>query len=390
MIRFVAMAVLRCFSAIVVIAQSCSNDLDCSLNGVCTKGGTCKCDIPWTGTTCDLLDVLPTLPNSGYNGTQSGTSSWGGSIAQESDGSWHMFVSEMSDHCGLGAWTTNSQVVHATSDGPLGPYVRSEVVVPLFAHNPTVRRVNASWLMYHIGYGDGLTEPRTDCKNGFTPSSDGPSEHGNPHYTMVRSSTSLKGPWTPLGGEVKILHNASFAQPAKQWTTNPAPLFDGADVWFPYRNPASYWPQGGSSERVGMAKGSNAVGPFQDLTPGAPIFPFDIEDMYLWMDTRGNFHMLTHKKDKSVPSPERSGSVGHMYSTNGVDWHASANSPVSDTIALVDGTSVTVKKIARPQLFLVDSKPQYLSLGTAADGPGDHTTTVVLPLRGSGYIASLV
>lgn len=132
-----------------------------------------------------------------------------------------------------------------------------------------------------------------------------------------------------------------------------------------------------------MAKGSSATGPFQDLTPEAPIFPFAIEDPYLWIDSRGNFHMLTHKKDKSVPSPERGGSVGHTYSRDGVEWHVSANSPVSDTIALKDGTSVTVKKIARPQLFIEDGSPKYLSVGATASGAGDHTTTVVLPLRGS-------
>jgi len=376
-------------SASALSATVCSDDLGCSLNGVCGSDGVCQCDVPWSGTTCDLLDILPTLPDSGYNGTAVNTSSWGGSIVQDDDGSWHMFVAEMSDNCGLGAWTTNSQVVHAVADGPLGPYVRSEVVVPLFAHNPTVRRVNGTWLLYHIGLGDGETQPRMDCSGGYTPAADGPSQHGNPHYTMVRSASSLNGPWSP-GGEMKIIHPDSFAKPSKQWTTNPAPWVQGSEVWFPYRNPAGYWTDGGSSERMGMAKGSSAMGPFHDLTPEAPIFPFDIEDPYLWIDARGNFHMLTHKRDDSVPSPERGGSVGHMYSQDGVQWHASANSPVADVIALKDGTSATVKKIARPQLVIENGSPTYLSVGATASGGGDHTTTVVFPLRGSALESMVV
>lgn len=363
--------------------MACNTDLDCSLNGICGSDSICQCDTPWSGTACDLLDVMPTIPESGYNGTAVNMSSWGGSIMQDDDGSWHMFVAEMANNCGLSSWTTNSQVVHLVADDALGPYVRSEVVVPLFAHNPTVHRVNGTWLLYHIGHGDGETQPRVDCSGGITPDSDGPSKHGSPHYTMVRSAPSLHGPWTPLGGEVHINHPESFLRPKSQWTTNPAPWFQGSEVWFPYRNPASYWTEGDSHERLGMAKGSNATGPFQDLTPEAPIVPFAVEDPYLWIDARGNFHMLTHKKDPSVPSPDRSGSLGHIYSQNGVEWHASANAPVSKLIALNDGTSVKVGQLARPQLFIENGSPKYLSAGAGAFGPGDHTTTVVLPLRGS-------
>merc|ERR1719215_173696 len=198
---------------------------------------------------------------------------------------------------------------------------------------------------------------------------------------MVRTASSLSGPWAP-GGEVTISHPDSF--PGKSWTTNPAPWFDGEDVWYPYRNPAGYWPKAsGGSERLGIAKGSKYDGPFNDLTPSAPIVDYDIEDPYFWKDARGNFHMLTHKKDKSVPSPERDGSLGHFFSSDGIAWSASANSPVSEIIALQDGTSVSVKKMARPQLFVRGGVPQYISIGSAADEPGDHTLTVVLPLRSS-------
>ena len=47
------------------------------------------------------------------------TTSWGGSVigpTQNKDGKYWMFAAEMAQHCTLGQWTTNSQVVTAVSD----------------------------------------------------------------------------------------------------------------------------------------------------------------------------------------------------------------------------------------------------------------------------------
>jgi hypothetical protein len=34
-----------------------------------------------------------------------------------------------------------TQVIHAVADTPLGPFVKKEVVIPRFAHNPTIKKV---------------------------------------------------------------------------------------------------------------------------------------------------------------------------------------------------------------------------------------------------------
>ena len=105
----------------------CSNDEDCSLNGVCVNN-SCLCDPGWTtlpfgpnntlSPGCGYLDFLPSPISAcgnacafhgGDGGVDRKTTSWGGSVLFE-DGRYWMFAAEMANHCGLGQWTTNSRV----------------------------------------------------------------------------------------------------------------------------------------------------------------------------------------------------------------------------------------------------------------------------------------
>ena len=82
------------------------SDEDCSLNGVCNAGGSCDCRTAWSGDRCETLNLLPTTHHAGYRGTDDGhnTSSWGGAVLPGPDGKYHMWASEMTEHCGIGAW----------------------------------------------------------------------------------------------------------------------------------------------------------------------------------------------------------------------------------------------------------------------------------------------
>ena len=120
---------------VAAVATSCETEIDCQLNGVCSQG-SCICDSGWRGEKCEELDLLPVdsmTPAYGGNGT----TSWGGSVVKSSNGSFHMFVAEMANSCGLNTWVTNSIIVHAVASAPEGPYQKREVVMPPFAHNPT-------------------------------------------------------------------------------------------------------------------------------------------------------------------------------------------------------------------------------------------------------------
>lgn len=88
----------------------------CSYNGkIDAVSGVCVCLPQWQGPHCASLRLLPADKEGGFHSPHSinatNTSSWGGSILQdEKTGLWHMFSAVMQGDCGIGSWSTNSQV----------------------------------------------------------------------------------------------------------------------------------------------------------------------------------------------------------------------------------------------------------------------------------------
>lgn len=147
-----------------------------------------------------------------------------GSVAlDDATGVYHMYYSHMANHCPLSAWQHNSEVWHATSTTPEGPYTPHDRVMAAFAHNPTVRRApDGTWLIYHIGGG-----PRPPMQNCTSP---GPariltsiaqarrlqSGVGATNVAPIVSyASSPNGPWKQL--HVAGLTNEEFNNPAPEY-----------------------------------------------------------------------------------------------------------------------------------------------------------------------------
>lgn len=143
-------------------ALACTDDVDCSLNGIC-QSGTCACDAPWGGPKCELLQFKPVSYPQGY-GTATTVATWGGNaIYNETDGLYHMFVSRMTNECQLNRWTKNSRIDHvrdliyrlvchvssihrplkrkcnrrtqAVSPNITGPYTFMDIAINTWSHN---------------------------------------------------------------------------------------------------------------------------------------------------------------------------------------------------------------------------------------------------------------
>ena len=152
-------------SAVEAGGPACASDLDCHLNGRCA-GGICVCDTAWVGSTCGALDLRPVEPlQMGFveRNATSQTTSWGGNAVRGEDGRWHMFVSEIANGCSLKDWTTNSQVVHATSDDAGGPYRKDSVALPAWAHEPQLvvqpTAGPSRYVLFHVGLGTPVAPP---------------------------------------------------------------------------------------------------------------------------------------------------------------------------------------------------------------------------------------
>lgn len=109
-------AVLALISSLALLAQCCSTDDDCSLNGICDlDSSTCTCDPGWTTADCGHLDLSPATRYTGYNNTNvtlpgyygsKGNSSWAGQIIQDrhDKGLFHLILEHFAHGCGLGGW----------------------------------------------------------------------------------------------------------------------------------------------------------------------------------------------------------------------------------------------------------------------------------------------
>ena len=232
----------------------CSSDGDCSLNGVCTAG-RCVCDAGWTtlphgvnnamAPGCGYLDFLPAADTAcgpacafhgGTNDNKS-TSSWGGSVLElnNSNGTreYWMFAAEFANHCDLGQWGTNSQVVAAVSLTPAGPYVRQNVAVPAWSHNPeVVRAPDGTLVIYTLGAGQS-NGPMQNCSGsvavvphgGGTRLSQGgggatsSAVVGTSANFTVHSAAFPMGPWSAT---TMVIENWNSSWNLGNW--NPAPV----------------------------------------------------------------------------------------------------------------------------------------------------------------------
>jgi len=354
------------------VNSGCSTDYDCQLNGVCT-GGTCHCDPQWNGPNCELLNLVP-VPSSFKTGYQEhNTSSWGGSVVKIGD-VYHMYVSRMSGFCGLNCWEGNSEIAHAVSNTPLGPFTFSEIVLPQFAHGPTIHQLDDGTLvLFHLGCstpGNPVPDhPPCTCpyRNGTSGggfiSTPNPRATCSSDYISLNTAPGPNGPWTMIGRR----------NPTAGWasgTTNPGLLiYANGTALMAYRGNAIAGPDS-SNEFLGLAEATTWKDNFASLDSSAPIVSHIGEDPYIYQDKRGNYHIVYH----DMEGADRG---GHAFSSNLKDWY---NGPVpcyTGEVHYDDGSSRKFQKRQRPQLIFEGGVPQYLYTGVIPGGDtGDYSFTL--------------
>eukprot|EP01052_Picozoa_sp_SAG31_P004704 SAG31_NODE_198_length_20656_cov_5.167291_9_plen_313_part_00 len=173
------------------------------------------------------------IPRSAFHGGEGGvdkrTTSWGGSVLPYRGKYW-MFAAEMAQRacrcahtqypfislhvftiaacaadCGLGAWTSNSQVVTAVSDTPLGPFVRHNVAIPPWSHNPeAIHTPDGKFVIFTLGPGKGKTVEKNCTSQADVPHVElsgtahdtPPNRPPGPVNFTIHSADSPSGPWT--------------------------------------------------------------------------------------------------------------------------------------------------------------------------------------------------
>jgi hypothetical protein len=238
------------FLVIPSLASPCATNVDCSLNGVCSTG-QCVCDSPWGGQSCETL-IYATTPASAKNiwvgaNTNASLNSWNGPIVLDPKTmTYHAYV-PIYEHASL--WGTLF-TAHGVSSSPTGPY--DWVSMP----NLPVHDINPG----------AVTYPNTSSSTGST--------------TAVL-----------LGGKVMVAESPAGPFLVSPYTypggagSNPAPIFKGGALYLTNQGTDAVWTT--PSFDKPWTK-------FATIQHPSPAFPYTVEDPVMWVDPRGNWHIINH------------------------------------------------------------------------------------------------
>lgn len=299
---------------------------------------------------------------------------WGSSIIKEREGKYHLFYSRWKKQYGFHGWLTHSEIAHATSRSPSGPWKYKETVLrgsgqgnwdAITAHNPKIKYFEGKYYLYYIGtnmggkdYTDG--ELVETAKTGYA----------HPNWKILRPnqrtgvavSNSLNGPWTRMD---KPLVEPSG--PIVTLTVNPA-IDRGKDgkYYLIIKGDKPNEKRFIRNQAVGISE--HPDGPFE--IQEKPVIDYmDTEDMSIWYDeNRDRFYGVFHAHNY----------IGLVTSVNGTDWEK-ANEFVlkNKEILLEDGTVIGPDRMERPFVYHENGQPQVLSVAVKK---GEESYTVFIPI----------
>lgn len=317
---------------------------------------------------------------------------WGSSVVKGEDGKYHMFVSRFPKslpfHPG---WMVASEIVHAISDTPAGPYQFSEVSLPArgaqywdgrSTHNPRILKYNHKYYLIYMGSTHPFVEPTYD-------------------------ELTLSSPWCIVGRSNKRIGLAVADSPYGPWkrfdepilktkantfysflTSNPSPILqEDGSVLMIFKGRAHTENGKYSKMSLGIAYAPSIEGPYTVLNNDRPIFEVngqgEAEDPFLWKDKRG-YHAI-FKDHVSKFTGERGGGV-MAHSTDGIHWTIDKDPKAySRTVEWEDGTVEMQGQLERPFLLIEDGKVTHAFFATM-NGPGGFENAtkswnMVIPLR---------
>ncbi|UII75358.1 glycoside hydrolase family protein [Flagellimonas sp. HMM57] len=332
------------------------------------------------------LELGKVAPQSMFSGGDS-LSIWGGSVTKADDGVYHMFYSRWKKDLGW-AWVTHSEIAHATSDSPFGPWEHKDVTLPLrgakfwdglCTHNPTIHKFDGKYYLYYMGNtGDGVNV----CEPGklkFNWS------HRNNQRIGVAIADNPNGPWerfdTPLV-DVSPNDNALDALV----TNNPSIVKrpDGGYLMV-------YKAVGKKKEGIAggpvvhcVATSDSPTGPFKKYD--FPVFTaeghdFPAEDPFIWYE-KGKYRAIV--KDMHGAFTDAGQALVLFESNDGFDWKLSSNPLLSKLQIDREGEGILkLKHLERPQLYLENGAPMALVCAAdTIDAKGIiHSWNVQIPIK---------
>lgn len=300
---------------------------------------------------------------------------WGGSLVKGPQGRYHMFYSQWPRDLGW-AWVTHSELAHAVSDSPFGPFEFQDIALPvrgteywdgLCTHNPTVHEFDGKYYLYYMGNtGDGkvVGEPGKPSLNWM---------HRNNQRIGVAVAEHPNGPWERFDHPVlDISRGDSLAHDALM-TSNPSVCRrpDGGYLMV-YKAVGKKYalPFGGPVVHL-VAMAESPTGPFTKYPD--PVFlkegvRFPAEDPYIWYQ-EGRYRAIVKWMENT--EGERVFSLVHYVSEDGIHWNKARHPEISDrSITWENGYKQQFTHLERPQVWIENGEP--VALICAADTLDEH------------------
>lgn len=319
---------------------------------------------------------------------------WGSSVIQDDDGIYHMYVARWPKHLTFHpGWMIQSDIVHATSNTPEGPYKFKDVVLPVrgaqywdgrSTFNPKICKYKDTYVLFYTGSTHPFSDfPKEDILKLDTKY---PIVGRSNKRIGIAYSKSPNGPWTRLDEPIlKTKPNTFYSF----LTSNAAPWIneDGSvTMIFKSRAHNDKFPFH-SDMKIGVATAPHFKGPYAVVNE-KPIFGEgdmpEVEDPTLWKDKDG-YHVLA--KDQLG---EITGHVGHgilAHSDDGVSWKLD-KTPYAYTKSINwdDGTTSEMGQLERVSVLLDENQKVTHLFFATMDGPGGfnngtQSSNIVVPLK---------
>lgn len=306
---------------------------------------------------------------------------WGGSlIKSHTDQKYHLFYSRWPREFGMLGWVTHSEIAHAVSDSPFGPFEYKNIALPLrgkeywdgmVTHNPTIHYFKEKYYLYYMGNtGDG--KPTENSLN-WT--------HRNNQRIGVAVADNPNGPWKRFKEPVINISSDSSAHDALM-VSNPSVTKTPDDKYLMvYKAVAKKgnMPFGGPVVHL-TATADSPEGPF--VKHMKPVFTeqgfdFPAEDPFVWYEDKCYYAIV---KDMTGAFTDAGRSLALFCSEDGFNWEKATHPLVSKLeIEWENGKKQKVIALERPQLFIENG--EMVALLCAVNAHIEHSFNVQIPIK---------
>jgi len=300
---------------------------------------------------------------------------WCSSILKTKDGIYHLFYSRWPKKLGFDAWLTHSEVAHATSKTPAGPWEYKETVLSgrgkghwdaITVHNPKIACFDGKYYLYYCSTNMGS---RDYTEEELIETARDGGKHPNwkilrPNQrTGVAVASSINGPWTRM--DQPLIEPSG---PITTLTVNPA-IDRGKDGKYYLVVKGDKPGESRFIRNQAIAISDSPVGPFV-MQPKPVIDYLDTEDVSMWYDTkRDYFYGVFHAHSF----------IGMVSSPDGINWKKATEYVLTPKrLAHSDGTDLIPDRLERPFVYQENGEPKVLSMAVKK---GDDSYIVFVPVK---------